>query len=108
LLLTTSWEYYQRTGQTAVLERLHRAVKTERGWSDCYGYVLVATGRAEVMIEPVMSIWDGAPFLPILEEAGGTFTDWAGVVRIDGGNAIATNGKALGEMLQVVREAMFI
>jgi fructose-1,6-bisphosphatase/inositol monophosphatase family enzyme len=54
--------------------------------------VLVATGRAEVMLDPVMNVWDNAAFLPILEEAGGTFTDWSGRRTIDGGSAISTNG----------------
>jgi fructose-1,6-bisphosphatase/inositol monophosphatase family enzyme len=54
--------------------------------------MLVATGRAEVMIDPVLNPWDAAPFVPILEEAGGRFTDLAGRSRSDGGSGISTNG----------------
>ena len=62
-----------------------------RSWGDCYGYLLVATGRAEVMVDGVLSAWDAAPFLPIIEEAGGVFTDWAGKRSVFGGDAIASN-----------------
>jgi histidinol-phosphatase len=51
----------------------------------------VATARAEVMVDPVMAPWDAAAFLPIIEEAGGVFTDWSGARTAFGGNAIATN-----------------
>ena len=67
-----------------------------RTWGDCYGYLLVATGRAEVMVDPVLNPWDIACFMPIIEEAGGVLTDLQGVRTAFGGNAIATN-RALAE-----------
>jgi myo-inositol-1(or 4)-monophosphatase len=82
-------------------ERLRRKAGTVRGYSDCYGHVLVATGRAEVMLDPVMNLWDNAALLPILEEAGGSFTDWNGRRAIDGGSAISTNGALLGSILEL-------
>jgi len=62
-----------------------------RTWGDCYGYLLVATGRAEAMVDELMSPWDAAALLPIIEEAGGVFTDWTGKRTAFGGNSIATN-----------------
>ena len=62
-----------------------------RGWGDCFGYLLVATGRAEIMVDPIINPWDAACFLPIIEEAGGTFTDLGGARTAFGGHAIATN-----------------
>ncbi len=62
-----------------------------RSWGDCAGYLLVATGRAEAMVDPILSAWDAAPFLPIITEAGGVFTDWAEQGTIHGGSAIASN-----------------
>ncbi|MBT8396180.1 MAG: inositol monophosphatase family protein [Gemmatimonadetes bacterium] len=73
-------------------EELVEGCSLARTWGDCYGHVLVATGRAEIMIDPVLSPWDAAPFVPILEEAGGRFTDLAGNARLDGGSGISTNG----------------
>ena len=63
-----------------------------RTWGDCYGYLLVATGRAEVMVDDIMNPWDSAAVQPIITEAGGVFTDWRGVATAFGGDVIATNG----------------
>jgi fructose-1,6-bisphosphatase/inositol monophosphatase family enzyme len=54
------------------------------------------------MLDPVMNLWDCAPLLPIMEEAGGTFTDWRGVRTISGGNSIATNGLLFDEVMRLV------
>ena len=96
LLLSTSF-----VGAT---ELLQARAKVSRTWGDCYGYVLVATGRADVMVDRVMNLWDCAPLLPIMEEAGGTFTDWRGVRTADGGNSIATNGMLFGEVMSLIRQ----
>ena len=62
-----------------------------RTWGDCYGYLLVATGRAEVMVDAVMNPWDACALQPVIEEAGGVFTDWRGRATAFGGDTIATN-----------------
>ncbi|HKR15705.1 MAG TPA: histidinol-phosphatase [Pyrinomonadaceae bacterium] len=102
LLLATDFTAGERYGFGPACERLQRRAKASRTWGDCYGYVLVATGRADVMLDPVMNLWDCAALLPIVEEAGGTFTDWRGVRRIDGGNSIATNGLLFDEVMSLV------
>lgn len=89
LLVTSSRAVGDRMPRWPALER---AVRHVRGWSDCYGYALVATGRADAVLDPRMAPWDCGPFPVILEEAGGRFTDWTGATRIDGGDAVATNG----------------
>jgi histidinol-phosphatase len=83
-------------------ERLRARVKMERGWGDCYGYVLVATGRADIMTDPRLSEWDAAPLVPIIEEAGGRFTDWQGKRTISGGDGFATNGALFDEVLKTL------
>jgi histidinol phosphatase-like enzyme (inositol monophosphatase family) len=70
-----------------------------RTWGDGYGYVLVATGRIEAMVDPEAAIWDLAPMPVILSEAGGRFTDWSGAETADGGNGVASNGKLHDELL---------
>ncbi|HTU26328.1 MAG TPA: histidinol-phosphatase [Pirellulales bacterium] len=95
----THWRGFER--QTA-LERLQAAARLSRTWGDCYGYLLVATGRAELMVDPAMSVWDAAALQPVLEEAGGTFTNWRGEPTIHSGEGIATNGKILAEVLALV------
>ena len=71
-----------------------------RTWGDAYGYMLVATGRYEVMMDPVMSPWDVGPLPVILDEAGGTFTDLAGEAVL-GTSAVATNGRVHDELLSL-------
>ncbi len=73
-------------------------------WGDGYGYLMVATGRAELMVDPKMNVWDCAALQPVIEEAGGTFTDWKGEPTIYSGDAVATNGKVLDEALAITRE----
>lgn len=102
LLLATDFTACERYGFGPASELLQRRAKASRTWGDCYGYVLVATGRADVMLDPVMNLWDCAALLPIVEEAGGTFTDWRGARRVDGGNSIATNGLLFDEVMSLV------
>ena len=102
LLLCTDFRAAAYHGFGRAVDFLQRTTKTSRTWGDCYGYVLVATGRADVMLDPVMNLWDCAPLLPIMEEAGGTFTDWRGVRTVDGGNAIATNTLLFDEVMQLI------
>ncbi len=87
------------------LAALREEANASRTWGDCYGHMLVATGRADVMLDPIMNIWDCAALLPIIEEAGGTFTDWDGRRTIAGGNAISTNGALFQEVMQTIRKA---
>lgn len=82
--------------------RVCRAAKAARGWSDCYGHCLVATGRADVMLDLAMNPWDSAALVPLLREAGGTFTDWRGRDTIHGGNAVSTNGVLLDSVLKAL------
>jgi fructose-1,6-bisphosphatase/inositol monophosphatase family enzyme len=72
----------------------------QRGWGDCYGHCLVATGRADVMLDPRMNPWDCAALIPILQEAGGRFTDWRGRVTMDGGDAVSSNGTLHEEVVR--------
>jgi histidinol-phosphatase len=102
LLLCTDFSSCARYGFGRAAELLQARAKASRTWGDCYGYVLVATGRADVMLDPVMNLWDCAALLPIMEEAGGTFTDWRGVRTADGNNSIATNGLLFAEVMGVV------
>lgn len=103
LLLSTDFNACARYGFEQAAKTLQARALTSRTWGDCYGYVLVATGRAEVMLDPVMNLWDFAPMLPILEEAGGTFTDWRGEKPAHGGNSIATNGALFDEVMTIVK-----
>lgn len=85
------------------LGRLQAAGVHVRTWGDGYGYALVATGRADAMFDPAVSVWDVAPMPVILAEAGGRFTDLDGVARADGGSGLATAGPLHDELLALLR-----
>ena len=91
-----------KTGRNEPFERLARAVYFRPGWGDAYGYACVATGRAEIMLDPVMNVWDCGPFPAILREAGGYFGDWKGNETIYSSEALATNQALLPEILKLL------
>ena len=105
LLLVSDMADIARYGRRAAYARLEQATAYQRGWGDCYGHILVATGRAEIMLDPIMSVWDCAALLPILQEAGGTFTDWQGRPTIRAGEALSTNGHLFEAVIEMMREA---
>src|ERR1051325_1978935 len=105
LLLSTDFGICKQYGYGAAADRLQASVHARRTWGDAYGHVLVATGRADIMLDPIMNVWDCAALLPILEEAGGTFTDWNGVPSIHGGNAISTNGMLFERVMETIRDS---
>jgi histidinol phosphatase-like enzyme (inositol monophosphatase family) len=103
LFVTSQVDTFAQRGAAAAYQALEGAAYLTRTWGDCYGYLLVATGRAELMADPIMNVWDAAAVQPIVEEAGGTFTDWQGQPTIHSEEAIATNGLVLEEVLAITR-----
>ena len=93
---------FEERGREAAFRRLRRAAGGSRGWSDAYGHALVAAGRVELMLAPVMTPWDCAPFPPILREAGGYFGDWSGNETIQAGEALSTPSTLLPEVLGLI------
>jgi len=105
LLLATDFGACEQYGFGPAAGALQQQVNARRTWGDAYGHVLVATGRADIMLDPVMNVWDCAALLPVLEEAGGTFTDWQGQRTICGGNAISTNAKLFDPVMETIRKS---
>lgn len=90
-LLTTDTKFAAHRDRGALWSALAQEAALVRTWGDCYGYLMVATGRADVMVDDVAAPWDLAAMQPIIEEAGGVFTDWQGERSPWKGDAIATN-----------------
>ena len=105
LFVTSQVDTFAKRGASGAFTALQAAAYITRTWGDCYGYLLVATGRAEVMVDPILNVWDAAAVKPIVEEAGGTFTDWQGTPTMQAGEAIATNGLVLAEALAILKPA---
>lgn len=103
LFVTTSVQAFEKLGRREAYDAIARTARLTRTWGDCYGYLLVATGRAEVMIDPIMNLWDAAAVQPIIEEAGGSFTDWQGRRTVATGEGVATNGLLLEQVIERTR-----
>lgn len=99
----TAVELFDQSQRRSEFDALVAACGGSRGWGDCYGHLLVATGRVDVMADPIMNVWDAAPLLPIVQEAGGVFMDWEGRPTIYGGNAISVTSSLKDEVLAVIR-----
>ncbi len=97
----TSPSFIEQYNRSQEWNRLINATYYQAGWGDAYGYLLVATGRVEVMLDPVMNVWDCAPFPPILKEAGGYFGDWNGNKTIYAREGLATSEKLLPSVLSL-------
>ena len=103
VFLTSQVDSFAKRQAMDVYLALERRAAITRTWGDCYGYLLIATGRADLMIDPLMNVWDAAALQPILEEAGGAFTDWQGIPTIHSGEAIGCPRPLLGDVLDITR-----
>lgn len=90
-VLTTDQRFARTPERVEGWRRLASRASIARDWGDCYGYCLVATGRAEVMLDGILADWDTAALFPVIREAGGVFTDCAGRHTPFGRSAVATN-----------------
>lgn len=103
-LLSTDITTIQSTGLMDSFSGLLQACRVHRTWGDAYGHMMVASGRADIMFDPVLNIWDAAPLLPILREAGGVFRALDGIETIAGGNGISSNLELLPELNRVLNK----
>ncbi|UUO08525.1 histidinol-phosphatase [Blastopirellula sp. J2-11] len=104
VFVTSQINTFARRDAMEAFERLEDAAFITRTWGDCYGYLLVVTGRAVAMVDPMLSVWDAAAIQPILEEAGGAFVDWRGEPTVHSGEGIGANPQVLDEVLAICRE----
>jgi myo-inositol-1(or 4)-monophosphatase len=99
----TSWSGFRTKKRLDVFNTMHKECFFGRGWGDAYGYHMVATGRAEIMLDPGVQIWDVAPFPPIFREAGGFFGSWAGKEGHTHGEGLAVNAVLKSKVLRLLR-----
>lgn len=89
--LTTEVSTFEEYNHFEAFTELLGKIRLHRTWGDAYGHLMVATGRADIMIDPILNIWDAAALLPIITEAGGSYSDLNGQPNIETGNALSTN-----------------
>ena len=99
----TEVKEFQHRGYAEQLQRVIQATRFCAGWGFAYGQILVATGRAELALEPYMDPWDRAPFVPILQEAGGYCGDWFGNRTIHSREGLATTNLLLPQILPLLQ-----
>lgn len=101
MLLTTdlaSVDNHRRKG----FEELLRRIRLYRTWGDCYGYLLVASGGADIMLDPMMNPWDILPLIPVIQGANGVITTWSGTDASQGNSCVAANKTLHPQVLQIL------
>jgi histidinol phosphatase-like enzyme (inositol monophosphatase family) len=99
----TSLDTFVRAAKSTLPFCLQSRVRKDRGWGDCYGHMLVATGRIDLMIDPVTHDWDTVPLKIILEEAGGIFSTLKGEFLSRGGSAVSCNRELFPAVEEVLK-----
>jgi histidinol-phosphatase len=102
LVFYSSLSWFLNAGKESQFIELVNLSEKQRGYGDWYGFLLVAQGSGEVMIEHGVHAWDVGGIVPIVEEAGGRVTDWSGKFDLYAADVIATNGKLHEAVLAVV------
>ena len=102
LFLTSEVKTFKTTQRERVINLLEEKTYLTRTWGDAYGYAMVACGRADIMIDPILSDWDTGPLPVIIEEAGGKFTDWKGNATHLGKDGIAANAVLHAEVMRII------
>lgn len=100
---TTTIQGWRRVGRQAAFDKLCDSAGISRGWGDCYGHILVATGRADLMVDPLLNPWDCSALVPIMQEAGGHFVDFNGDVTIHSGNGLSVNSHLRDAALEILK-----
>lgn len=91
VLLTTDWRDTAKHKNNDRFNNLLNRVSFARTWGDAYGYFLLASGRADIMIDPQMNFWDLAALVPVIRGAGGVITDYEGGNPVTADSIIAAN-----------------
>lgn len=103
-LLTTDHlnvgKYQNKNG----FEKLINQVKLYRNWGDCYGYYLLATGFVDIMIDPIMNLWDSMALIPIIRGAGGIITDYQGKDPVKGNSIVASLPELHAEVINILND----
>jgi histidinol-phosphatase len=101
-LYYSSISWFKRAGIDRQFLDLVDRTERQRGFGDFYGFVMVAQGSGEAMLEHGVHAWDVAALIPIVEEAGGKMTTWDGTIDVERPDTLATNGLLHDEFLRLI------
>lgn len=102
-LLTTDIRNVEKYGFGPAHDALVESCYVHRTWGDAYGHMMVATGRADIMLDPILNIWDAAPLSTVLREAGGIFMTRDGVEDIRAGHGISAGLGLKDQVLNILK-----
>jgi histidinol-phosphatase len=100
----SSISWFTKAGRESQFLRLIKQTQRQRGFGDFYGFVLVAQGSGELMVEHGVHAWDLGALVPLVEEAGGKMTAWDGKIDIDKPDVLASNGLVHDAALRILNE----
>lgn len=102
VLLTTDYLDVKKYQNGNKFDELTGKVKLYRNWGDCFGYYLLATGFADIMVDPIMNIWDSMALIPVIKGAGGIITDYQGKDPVKGNSIIAASPEIHNKVIQIL------
>ena len=98
-------EYFKTVDDFFILEKFRNYFKRERMWGDCFGHILVATGRIHAMLDPQLSLWDWVPIKVIVEESGGEFIDLNNKQGLDIDSGVSCAVSVARDIHTIIEEA---
>lgn len=104
VLLTTDSRRFDQLKNGKRWNQLAGSVELYRTWGDCYGYLLVASGWADIMVDPIVAEWDFFPMIPIIRGAGGVITDYEGNDPVKGNSVIAASPELHAKVLEILHD----
>ena len=102
VFVTSQVSTFRERGAQAAYDQLEAAAYVTRTWGDCYGYFMVATGRADIVLDPIMNPWDLLPLIPIIRGAGGVISDWQGKDAVSGTSSVAANPQLHPQVIEIL------
>ena len=102
VLLTTDYLDIKKYQNVNKFDELTGKVKLYRNWGDCFGYYLLATGFADIMVDPIMNIWDTMALIPVIKGAGGIITDYQGNDPVKGNSIIAASPDIHKKVIEIL------
>ncbi len=101
-LLTTDTRHVAKYQNADRFNQLAQRMRLLRTWGDCYGYLLVASGWADIMVDPIMNPWDIQALIPVIRGAGGVITDWTGKDPVKADSIVAASPALHGRVIEAL------
>ena len=101
-LLATDIAHIEHYHSREKFEALVNQTKLFRTWGDCYGYMLLAQGYGDIMLDAIMNPWDIMALIPIIQGANGVISTWSGDSAVSGDSCIAANRILHPKVLEIL------